>query len=240
MSNEIFIYGEIGDSFWGEGVSENDVKDQLLTLPQDETLDVRINTVGGQTGSGLTIFNLLRSYASKQRFFNPNFKLRTIVDGFAYSAGSIIMLAGDERIMSLGSRAMIHNPWSYASGDYRDFEQVVTYLKDSRDSLGQLYADMAGKSKDDFLKLMDDETFFSPQEAVAAGLATKAEDPPTVEVNRQPYDKDTVAQFKSLNKKGQYLNAFKSVCCLKPKEKIIKQKQPSVRLTFESLLATIE
>lgn len=175
MPNELFIYGDIGESYWGDSVTEKEVAETLQSFPSSDGLDVRINTFGGDVGTGMTIMNLVRSYASKQLAMNSQFKLRSIVDGFAYSAGTLIMLAADERIMNPGSKAMTHNPLTFAYGNYKDFEKLSKEYKQHAVYMAQLYAAATGKSVDKWEQLMDDETYFTAAEAVKVGLATKEE-----------------------------------------------------------------
>lgn len=175
MPNELFIYGDIGESYWGDSVTEKEVAETLQSFPSSDGLDVRINTFGGDVGTGMTIMNLVRSYAAKQLAMNSQFKLRSIVDGFAYSAGTLIMLAADERIMNPGSKAMTHNPLTFAYGNYKDFEKLSKEYKQHAVYMAQLYAAATGKGVEKWEQLMDDETYFTAAEAVKVGLATKEE-----------------------------------------------------------------
>jgi len=204
MSNTIYIYGDIGESWWDDsGITDASVRQELDALPRADSLDVRINTMGGETHHGIAIYNLLRSYASKQKALNSVFSINTIVDGFAYSAGSIIMLAGDKRTMNLGSRAMVHNPWAHASGDYRDLEKAAAYLKLSKDSLQSMYADVTGKDAKTFTQLLDDETYFTPEEAIALNLATEQGNATAVDKShKNPYESNSKL-FQELSKLGK-------------------------------------
>lgn len=177
MPNELYLYGMIGDvSFFDDfGITDKEVQATLLSLPQSDGLDVMINSPGGAVGEGITIMNSIRSYTRKQLALNPDFKLRTIVQGFAYSIASVIMLAADERIMQPGSKAMVHNPMTMGFGNYLDFEKMAKQYKEHAVYSAQLYATATGKKPEDWQALMDEETFFTADEAVKVGLATKAE-----------------------------------------------------------------
>lgn len=225
MPNDIYIYGDIGSSWWDDsGITDSSVLAELNSLSPSDSLNVHINTLGGETHHGLAIFNVLRNYAEKQRVLNPDFILKTIVDGVAYSAGSIIMLAGDQRIMQMGSKGMIHSPWMYSSGNHIELQKAAAYLKSSHDALAMLYSQMTGK-KDaaEFDKLMNEETYFDPKQAVEIGLATSAEEPKKSDSNsrKNPYE-SLMADIEKLAElgKGAYVKAMIS-------GKFIRNPQPS-------------
>src|SRR4051812_18634394 len=57
---ELLIYGDIGDSWWGESVTAQSVAQQLNDLdPAVATINVRINSYGGSVADGLAIYNAL-------------------------------------------------------------------------------------------------------------------------------------------------------------------------------------
>ena len=174
MINDLYLYGDLGSGWWAEGIEADHVQLALFSLPSgSEGLDVHINTYGGDVSIGLTIMNLIRSYHNKQKVLNSNFVTRTIVDGFAYSAGTIVMLAADVRIMNPGTKAMIHNPLSMVIGDYREMNKASELLKKSRAESIDLYVQVTGKEEKAIGQMMDDETYLSADEALQLGLATE-------------------------------------------------------------------
>lgn len=176
MPSELFIYGIIGETDLGEvpGVLDQDVVEALLSLPPSDGLDIRINTIGGSVGEGMAMMNSIRTFATKQLALNKDFKLRTIVDGFAYSSGTLLMLAADVRIMNPGTKAMVHNPMTGVFGNYKDFEVLAKEYKRNSVYMAELYASATRKELAMWEDLMDAETFLTPEEAVAVGLATEA------------------------------------------------------------------
>ena len=105
---DLTIYGDITSWRWMESdVSAYSLSQELDALDVD-TINVYINSYGGEVAEGLAIYNALRRHKAK---------IRTVCDGFACSAASVIFMAGDERIMNAASLLMIHNAWSYASGN---------------------------------------------------------------------------------------------------------------------------
>jgi ATP-dependent Clp protease, protease subunit len=206
MPKDIYVYGLIGESFWEEGITDESIRKELDALERGDEHTVHINSMGGATHHGVAIFNLLSAHKKKQKALNPSYSLTTVVDGFAYSAASIIMLAGDKRVMNPGSRAMIHNAWMYAQGDYRDMQKAKEYLEKAVEGLGDLYSQVTGKKAEDIRGLMDAETYFLPDEAKDFGLATDVSKVEKDKSKADPYEK----QYKELQalKSGDYLEVM--------------------------------
>lgn len=151
---------EIYDWFGIEATAPKDVE---LGLADANGLDVDvvINSGGGDVYSGSEIFTLLKAYKGT---------VRVQIVGIAASAASVIAMAGDNIAMSPTSQLMIHNVWSYAEGDYRDFEKEAEILKSHNESIANAYMIKTGKDKEELLAIMDKETYFNAREAKEAGL----------------------------------------------------------------------
>jgi ATP-dependent protease ClpP protease subunit len=160
---EILIYSDIGPEEWG-GVSAKSVKAQLDTMNDAAEITVRINSPGGDVFDGFAIYNLLAQHPAK---------INVKVDGWAASAASVIMMAGDTREVAENALVMIHNPWTLAVGDATGMRKTADLLDQIRDSIVTTYkAQAPGLDDDEIRALMDAETWFDAQGAVEAGLAT--------------------------------------------------------------------
>ena len=80
---EIFVYGDIGESWWGETVTAADFVKEVSALDVDE-ITVRINSYGGSVTDGLAIYNALKRHKAR---------VTTAIDGAAYSIASPIARA---------------------------------------------------------------------------------------------------------------------------------------------------
>lgn len=239
-SETIYIYGAIGEDWWEpeNDITDRSIKDQLADYADADEINVNINSMGGYTHHGVAIYNILTAHTKKMKLLKPNFTLNTIVDGFAFSAASIIFLAGEKRKMGLGTRLMIHNPWTFAMGDYRDMEKMVTYLKTAQASLASMYSTIADKDEKDILQLMDDETYFNADEAVEMGFATEMDEKESdnKDKNRkEPYEQNVMQHFEKLHKmpKGSYQTAMlacKAMHRPKIKQEKISGIKPDLRL----------
>lgn len=182
MNDTINLYGDIGSSYWFEGISGKDVVQQLREL--DTTAEkhyVRINSPGGLVDEGLTIMNILRAHKNSMKAFNADFQLETICDGYAMSAATCPFMAGDIRTVALGGVVMIHDAWSYAGGDAAALRKTADNLEKLSENAAAIYASLCTPAEAKspardaafFRSLMKEETYFIGDEAVVVGLATQ-------------------------------------------------------------------
>lgn len=159
--SEIVMYGGVG---WE--ITAQDVLANLNDVDGDVT--VRVNSTGGDAFEGVAIMNALRSHTGQ---------VTVIVEGLAASAASVIAVGGADRlVMRPGSELMIHDAWSFADGNAADLEKLAADLERTSQSMAEIYAEKAGTAPDVMRQMMRDETWFSAQEAVDAGLADAVED----------------------------------------------------------------
>lgn len=174
MSHTIRVYGDIGAGYYSDGISASAFADALDAVPLTENqLDLRINSFGGLTADGLAMMNVMKAFMSKRKAVDSAFKVVAHIDGYAYSAASIFPLAADEIVMHGGTMMMIHNAWFHCSGDYREMQSAADYLEKVSNELGKLYSSKMGIELTKVRTLLDDETFFTGEEAVAVKLANK-------------------------------------------------------------------
>jgi ATP-dependent protease ClpP protease subunit len=159
--NEILIYSDIGEDFFGDGVTAKLIKAELDKAEGDIT--VRINSYGGDVFEGVAIHNLLKGYQGKTT---------VIVDGIAASAASIIAMAGDEIIMAENSMMMIHDPWTMAVGSAKEMRETADLLDKIRDSLVKTYNTQTGIEEDKLRDMLAAETWLAADEAFDMKFAT--------------------------------------------------------------------
>lgn len=154
---EVRIFGEIG---W-EVYADEFIR-ALDAHPKTTELDIRINSVGGSVFEGLHIFNRLVLHEGT---------ITCTVEGLAASMASVIAMAGETVRMMPMSLMMIHNPATGAWGDQRDLEKTAETLAKIKEILIDAYERKTKKPRDVIATLMDDETWFTAQEAVDEGFA---------------------------------------------------------------------
>ncbi|MGL5765658.1 MAG: head maturation protease, ClpP-related [Sarcina sp.] len=159
----INIYGDITSWDWYESdVSSYTLSKQLDALEVD-TINVYINSYGGEVAEGLAIYNSLKRHKAK---------VKTYCDGFACSIASVIFMAGDERIMSTASLLMIHNAWTYTAGNANELRKQAEDLDIITQASINAYMESVNISEEEVKELLDNETWLSSQLAVEHGFAT--------------------------------------------------------------------
>lgn len=163
----LYLYDPI-DSYGGYwGVSAKEFGEALDALPEDiSEIRLYINSPGGEVWDAMAIVNQLRRHPAR---------VVAIVDGIAASAASVIAVTADETVMGVGSQMMIHDAWNIAIGDEADMLSMADRLGKSSDALARIYAQKAGGTAEEWRDVMRAETWFYGGEAVAAGLADRAE-----------------------------------------------------------------
>lgn len=159
------------DFFKIENTCPNDVS-SIIESAKGELIDVYINSGGGEITSASEIYAMLAAY--------KNIKIHVV--GMAASAASVIMCAGDCDI-SPTSMVMIHNVSSFAVGDYNTMSHESQVLLTATKAMAAAYVAKTGKSENDFLKLMNEEKWFTAKEAVEIGLCDRIAVPETQLVN---------------------------------------------------------
>ena len=152
--------------WWGlEAVCPNDIITALENLDGAD-LTVKIDGYGGSIWAGGTIYT---------EFMQYNGKIEFIITGLAASAhGTIAMAsakAGNILRMSPMAMLMMHNIQSSGSyGDYRDMEHEAKALKSANRTAINAFHIKSGLPEDEIARMMDEETWLNPQEALDLGI----------------------------------------------------------------------
>jgi ATP-dependent protease ClpP protease subunit len=163
----IDINGYIGETWFDEGNTVASLIEAIGDAEAGDTLEVHVNSGGGSFFEGLAIYNNLRQYAAK------GYIVETYVDGLAASAASIIMLAGDRRVVPESAMIMIHNVSMPAWGDAKAMEKAATTLHQFNKVASSTYQERTNETADSVLALMDEETWMGGTEALDRGFATE-------------------------------------------------------------------
>lgn len=185
---ELYIYGDITSYKWyDDDVCAYDLAKELMELG-NKNLKVRINSYGGEVAQGLAIYNLLKDYKGT---------VTTVCDGFACSAASVVFMAGTNRAMPKSSLLMIHNAWSWASGNANELRKIAEDLEKITQPSIEIYKSVSNLDEETIKQMMDDETWITAEEALEYGFATIiVEDNP-----KQSLRDDIVSKLVHQNKK---------------------------------------
>jgi ATP-dependent Clp protease protease subunit len=158
----IYLYDAIvSDNYWG-GVSALDFVKELsaITAPN---IELRINSPGGDVFAARAMAQAMKEHPSQ---------ITAHVDGYAASAATFLVIAADSSVISDGAMFMIHNAWTIAAGNAKDFADMSALLSRTDQTIVTDYMAKTGATEDQVKAWMAAETYFYGQEAVDAGFIT--------------------------------------------------------------------
>ncbi|MBS3996610.1 MAG: Clp protease ClpP [Hydrogenophaga sp.] len=160
-SAEILIYGDIGDSWWGESVTAAQFVKDINALQADQ-ITVRINSYGGSVHDGVAIHNAMKRHPAS---------IDVQIDGLAASIASLIAMAGDRVTIAENALLMIHAPLTGVWGNAAQMRETADMLDTHSRAVATSYASKSGKSAADVLALLTDgkDHWFTAAEALAEG-----------------------------------------------------------------------
>ena len=161
-ASEIFIYGDIGESWWSESVSAAQFVKDIAAIDSAE-ITIRINSIGGSVPDGIAIYNAIKRHKANTT---------TVIDGLAASISSLIALAGDKVEMAENATMMIHAPWTYAAGNSAELRDTADLLDTWAEAMATSYASKTGKTTAEIMALMTDgkDHWYTAAEAKDFGL----------------------------------------------------------------------
>ena len=164
-------YSDDGSESGTDGaMAERSVKNlHILDQLNQEPITIIMNNIGGDTYHMFAIYDAIKACRSH---------VTVIVMGYAMSAGSLILQAADERIMSPSSRQMIHYG-NWAVADHAKTAQKWAKECERGDRWSErCYLERIREKHPTFSlkklqKLLNFDTFLSAEESVSLGLADK-------------------------------------------------------------------
>jgi ATP-dependent Clp protease protease subunit len=142
---------------------------QLLFLESEDgnkAVHLYINSPGGSVTAGLAILNTMEFIGCP---------VHTTIIGQACSMGSLLAQAGEpgHRMMMRNARHMVHSVSSGAKGTVHDMRISMNETLRLNDELTDIYVrcNSKNKTKEDFTKAMERDTYLTAQESIDFGLA---------------------------------------------------------------------
>lgn len=166
---EILIYDQIGEDWFGYGISAESFTEELNALPKSvKNINIRINSPGGSVFEGYVIYNRLKQMDAK---------ITAYIDGMAASIASLIMLAADEVVMGEVSQIMIHKPMVGTYGNSDTFEKMINRLDDIESQLINAYRRKTGIDAIELRNMIAENgiegTWMNAEKAVELGFADR-------------------------------------------------------------------
>ncbi len=165
--DDVTRYGAFNWSTWEYEDSETSAKyfrDQLAAIPDTDTIELHINSNGGSVKEGVAIYTQLRQKAGRKIGY---------VDGVAYSVAFLILQACDERIMGLGTSALVHNMWMSVSGNAKELRKAADDLDVLMESNRKVFLERSNLEEQRLIEMMEAETFLTPDQCLEYGFIDK-------------------------------------------------------------------
>lgn len=163
--DNVTTYGDFNWDTWDYDDSEtsaNYFREQLGGIPETGTIELHVNSYGGDVKEGIAIYNLLKQHGAYKVCY---------VDGFAYSIASVICLACDKVIMGLGTSMLLHNMSMYTYGNAEMLRKCADDLDVLMESNRQIYMSRAKNLTEEVLiQMMDKETYLTPDQCLEYGF----------------------------------------------------------------------
>ena len=166
ISADLFLYGEIvtDDTDWWTGEKDKTLvglqsfKEELDNLGNISDLNIYMNTPGGEVFVATTICSML------QRLKDSGTKIHTYVDGLCASAGTLILMMGDDINIYENSVIMIHKPINYCYGNAIDFQKCIDVLDTIENStMIPLYMKKSKVDQEEIKELINEESWLGAE-----------------------------------------------------------------------------
>lgn len=155
------IYDDIGP-YWMGMIDARLVTAKLSNLGDLDEIEVRINSRGGDAFEGFAIHNILKQHPA-------NVVMRVM--GVAASSAATVLCAGDTVIVPKNAMVMIHNPATFVTGGEKVLTAALAKLAAITKSAVETYVTRSGLPESQIVKMMDEETWMTGEEALAKGFA---------------------------------------------------------------------
>lgn len=212
LYDDIKEFGDFNWETWKRDESETSAKhfQKLLDeIPEDESIELYINSNGGSVKEGTAIYNKLKRHGSQ---------ITGYVDGVAHSIAFTILQACDKRVMGEGTSVLLHNMWTMTAGNAEELRNEADKLDSWSKASRSLILQRTDKLTDEELQeMMRKETLLGPDEALQYGFIDEIE-------GREPVDVNEVVQAgRNVSKVREMLQNSRFDEDLKEFEEIVRE-----------------
>lgn len=168
MKGKIYIVGQIGSDEDEKGVELIDVVSQVKRQPEAKHFDVFIDTVGGFVNVGFDIYDYLLSLKSK------GITIDTIGSGMVASMGTVIFMAGTNRIVRPGTQFMIHLPFGgILNATAETMKEYAQEMERVEKRCVEFYLKTTNLEKEAIYPLLKNETWLTEEQLFDLGFTTE-------------------------------------------------------------------
>ncbi|MDO5149712.1 MAG: Clp protease ClpP [Oscillospiraceae bacterium] len=183
---EITLYGDVlskrmydwwtGEVVPGLYITPEGFMEDLSLVKDKKNITVKINSCGGDLYTGLAIHNALKGLTAN---------VKTVIEGIAASAASVIAMAGDTVEVYPGSLIMIHGVSirNYGDINLQDVQKMERMIDANEKAIAAIYNQRTGIDTEEIRTMMAEEKWMTGEEAVEKGFADKiCEEKNTVDI----------------------------------------------------------
>lgn len=140
------------------------VFDELEAMDANAPITVRLMSEGGALAEAFAMYDRIR--------LSPC-HVTTLATGFVASAATLILQAGDERLITETACLMIHNGSDAYEGAHNDFQRWANRAKVDRELMYKIYDRKSGRGTNFWESKCAVDTFLTSEESVELGLADR-------------------------------------------------------------------
>ena len=148
-----------------DGISFDDVDSAINWMdPSDKTIELMMNSLGGDCDEGFAIYDKLRSTGKE---------IKAIIQGHCGSMASVILLAASDRKAFPHATLHIHRPYLSFFADHfglSDADSAKTQLEDLNTKILDIYEERTGADRATLEAIMDEDRDMKPEEAKELGF----------------------------------------------------------------------
>lgn len=211
--DDVKAYSRFNWETWKYEESETSAKyfrEKLEQIPDTDTIELHINSNGGSVKEGVAIYNQLKQKKCKKVGY---------VDGVAYSVAFVILQACDERIMGIGTSALIHEIWIETCGNAKELRKMADDLDVLMESNRKIFLERSNLTEQQLIEMMEAETLLTPEQCLEYALIDEVGTYRAEESDPQNNIEEQVQQMKKLlEEKRIFRNELEKLQSLKKEE----------------------
>jgi ATP-dependent Clp protease protease subunit len=151
------LIGEVNEDMYAKVVASIIAMSHLASPPQEITF--LLSTYGGDLYSAFAIYDMIK---------RQEVKTKVMCNGPVMSAGTIIMQAADERVITPRSYLMYH-----FGSQVAETQQCVVHFAEITKDVKQLYQQTSKASKKTINGWFEKETYYNAKQALELGLVDR-------------------------------------------------------------------
>jgi len=163
INNQVFFYGDITTQSIFELHGVLYALKAKIEKDKNPEIIIHIMTNGGDIFGGFSTYDLLKSF--------KDIKVTCIVEGCCASAGTIILLAADHRIIRPNGFLLVHHISStFWGGNFKAFEDEMANMNTLSNKLKKIYKRHTNVCENKLTNILSRDLWFSAKKSKKLGF----------------------------------------------------------------------